>query len=62
VGRIAHDPIGGIEFFFMEIFISWGWWIFALSGGLALLISILTVSYQAIRAALSNPVDSLRYE
>jgi len=35
---------------------------FVLAGVLALVISILTVSYQAIRAALANPVDSLRYE
>ncbi len=35
---------------------------FALAGVLALIISILTVSYQAIRAALANPVESLRYE
>lgn len=38
------------------------WWVFALAGGLALVIAILTVSYQAIRAAVANPVDSLRYE
>ncbi len=35
---------------------------FILSGLLALLIALLTVSYQAIKAALSNPVDALRYE
>lgn len=39
-----------------------GWWMFALAGGLALLIALLTVSTQAIRAALANPVESLRYE
>jgi len=38
------------------------WWIFVLAGGLALLIALLTVSAQAIKAALANPVDSLRYE
>mgnify|MGYP005725426543 CR=1 FL=1 len=38
------------------------WWIFALAGGLALLIALLTVSTQAIRAATANPVESLRYE
>lgn len=36
--------------------------VFALAGGGALLIALLTVSFQAIRAALTNPVDSLRYE
>jgi ABC-type antimicrobial peptide transport system permease subunit len=39
-----------------------GWTVFALSGGLALLIAVLTVSYQAIRAAVANPVKSLRSE
>jgi putative ABC transport system permease protein len=39
-----------------------GWWIFALAGGLALLIALLTVSAQAIKAALANPVEALRYE
>ncbi|RIV21325.1 ABC transporter permease [Fibrisoma montanum] len=38
------------------------WWIFAVSGAGALLITLLTVSYQAIRAALVNPVKSLRSE
>jgi ABC-type antimicrobial peptide transport system permease subunit len=37
-----------------------GWGVFALSGGLAVLIAILTVSYQSIRAAVANPVKSLR--
>lgn len=37
-------------------------WTLALAGGLALLIAIVTVSTQAIRAALANPVESLRYE
>jgi putative ABC transport system permease protein len=39
-----------------------GWWVFALAGGLALLIALLTVSSQAIKAALANPVEALRYE
>jgi len=39
-----------------------GWWMFALAGGVALLIALLTVSTQAIKAALANPVESLRYE
>jgi len=38
------------------------WWIFAAAGGGALVITLLTVSYQAIRAALMNPVNSLRSE
>lgn len=39
-----------------------GWGIFMLAGGLALLIALLTVSAQTVRAALADPVDSLRYE
>jgi putative ABC transport system permease protein len=36
--------------------------IFLLAGGAALLIALATVSYQAIKAALADPVKSLRYE
>ena len=39
-----------------------GWWIFALSGIIAIIIALLTVSIQAIKAAVANPVESLRYE
>jgi len=38
------------------------WWIFAGAGAGALLITLLTVSYQAIKAAVGNPVKSLRTE
>jgi len=38
------------------------WWIFAFAGAAALLITLLTVSFQAIKAALTNPVKSLRSE
>jgi ABC-type lipoprotein release transport system permease subunit len=38
------------------------WWIFALAGGAAIGIALLTVSYQAVRSALANPVNSLRAE
>jgi putative ABC transport system permease protein len=38
------------------------WWVFTLAGGLALVIALLTVSTQAIKAALANPVEALRYE
>ena len=38
------------------------WWVFALAGSLALLIAFATVSFQAIKAAIANPVDSLRNE
>jgi len=38
------------------------WWVFAMAGTISILIAILTVSYQAIRAAVANPVKSLRAE
>jgi len=38
------------------------WWVFALAGVSALLIALLTVSFQAIKAAVANPVKSLRTE
>ncbi len=38
------------------------WSVFALAGGIALCIALLTVSTQAIKAALANPVEALRYE
>src|SRR5690606_13227394 len=38
------------------------WWVFAVAGLAAVAIALLTVSWQAIRAALANPVDSLRDE
>jgi putative ABC transport system permease protein len=37
-------------------------WVFVVSAALALVISLLTVSYQTIKAASTNPVNSLRYE
>jgi len=38
------------------------WWIFPIAGSVAILIALLTVSSQAIRAALANPINSLRSE
>ena len=42
--------------------VSVGWWTFALSGALALGIALLTVGWQAGRAARANPADVLRHE
>jgi putative ABC transport system permease protein len=39
-----------------------GWWMFALAGLIAIIIAILTVSTQAIKAALANPAKSLKTE
>ncbi len=39
-----------------------GWFTFLLAGTLALIIALMTVSYQSIKAALVNPIESLKYE
>jgi len=38
------------------------WWVFILAGLVAILISIVTISFQAVKAAITNPVKSLRSE
>ncbi|GGH62716.1 putative ABC transport system permease protein [Filimonas zeae] len=38
------------------------WWIFAAAGGIALLTTLITISFQAVKAAIANPVRSLRAE
>jgi len=38
------------------------WWMFAMAGVLAIVVAVVTVSFQAIKAAIANPVDSLRDE
>jgi putative ABC transport system permease protein len=38
------------------------WWLFGLTGLLLLLITLVTVGWQAVKAALANPVDSLKSE
>jgi len=60
---------GPIAYYFMRQWLlnfayrtSIEWWIFAIAGGFALIIAIITVSYQTIKAAIANPVNALRYE
>ena len=38
------------------------WWVFVVAGVLAILIAFITISFQSIKAALMNPVKSLRAE
>jgi putative ABC transport system permease protein len=66
IGFVIAVPIGWygmhrwLQNFAYKITMSW--WIFLLAGGIALIIALATVSWQSIRAALANPVDSLRQE
>jgi len=49
-----------LESFAYRIHISW--MVFIVAGLLALVIALITVSFQAIKAAIANPVNSLRTE
>jgi len=49
-----------LEAFAYKVPISW--WMFAIAGGLSIAIALITVSFQAIKAALANPVKSLKTE
>lgn len=49
-----------LQSFYYRISISW--WVFALAGVIALLIAFVTLSLQSVKAALRNPVNSLRSE
>jgi putative ABC transport system permease protein len=66
IGFVIAVPIGWyamhrwLQNFAYKITMSW--WIFLLAGGITLIIALATVSWQSIRAALANPVDSLRSE
>ncbi len=46
----------------MEYHIELSWWIFAIAGILSILIAVITVSFQAVKAALANPIKALRTE
>jgi ABC-type antimicrobial peptide transport system permease subunit len=39
-----------------------GWWVFVVAGVVAILIALLTISFQSVKAAIANPVKSLRTE
>lgn len=66
VAMVIASPIAGyVMSQWLQDFaykISLAWWMFALAGGLAVLVALVTVSFQSIRAALANPVKSLRTE
>ena len=66
IALVIASPVGWyfmnqwLQDFAYRIRISW--WVFALAGSGAICIAVLTVSFQAIRAAIANPVKSLRTE
>jgi putative ABC transport system permease protein len=66
IASILAFPVGWwvmnkwLQDFAYRVHISW--WIFVLTAMIALLIALITVSFQAIKAAVANPVKSLRTE
>lgn len=66
ISVVIASPIAG---YFMNIWlqdfayrVDISWWIFAVAGILSIVTALLTVGYQSIKAALANPVKSLRTE
>ncbi|NNE76309.1 MAG: hypothetical protein HKN31_04470, partial [Pricia sp.] len=51
---------GWLQDFAYKIKISW--WVFALTGGLAMIITLLTIGFQSVKSAMANPIKSLRTE
>jgi len=51
-----------LQVFALAYRIDLSWWMFALAGLVAIFIALFTVSFQAIKAALTNPVKSLKTE
>ncbi|MBE7178530.1 MAG: ABC transporter permease, partial [Mucilaginibacter polytrichastri] len=66
IALILAAPLAGLGMYkWLQDFayrINLSWWIFLLAGTLAVVIAFATVSYQAVKAALTNPVKSLRSE
>ena len=66
IALVIAVPIGWyLAIMFLEDFayrIEVSWWIFAVAGLFALLIALIAISSESIRAALANPVDRLRSE
>lgn len=54
---IMHNWLQGYEYR-----ITIGWWVFLAAGISAILIAVITISFQSIKAAIANPVESLRTE
>ncbi len=66
---VANAVAWPISYFILENWLegfayrtSLAWWIFALSGLMALVVALATVGFQSVQAAFTNPADALRYE
>jgi putative ABC transport system permease protein len=66
---LANLPAWPVAYFLMRNWLQGfaykaglAWWLFVLAGAGALAVALLTVSFQAVRAARSNPIESLKYE
>ncbi len=58
---VAYFAVGDwLQSFAYQVDVAW--WVFALAGITTLFIALGTVGYQALRAALSNPIEALLYE
>ena len=66
IASLIAFPIAGFAMYgWLKDFayrINMPWWVFGVAGMLAALIALMTVSYQAIKAGIANPVKSLRTE
>ncbi len=66
---VAFLVASPLAYFFMEKWLAdfayrtnIGWWVFVVAGVMAVVVAFLTVSFQSMKAALANPVNSLRSE
>jgi putative ABC transport system permease protein len=66
---IAFLLASGIAWYFMHDWlqnfayrVNLSWWVFAIAGTFAIMIALVTISFQAVKAALANPVKNLRTE
>ena len=66
VSIVIATPLGGwMMYRWLQEFayrIPLGPWIFLMGGGMTITIALVTISFQSVRAALTNPVDNLRTE
>ncbi|SDD21624.1 putative ABC transport system permease protein [Mucilaginibacter pineti] len=67
ISFLIASPVAGLfmHYYWLKSFayrVDMSWWIFALAGLLAVVIALATISFQAIRAAMANPVKSLKSE